>query len=131
MPDQSEIDARWKRSLSRTLNDPLALPSLDRRSTWARRRRDLIRVLTQEVASRNKSLGEHHRLLINAAAAIAVRNEQLQIKIARGESDIDLEQLTRLSSTLSRLLAQLGLDRPQGPKAAPPPRLNTYFDRRR
>src|SRR5262245_8522123 len=121
MPDQSQIDARCKRSLSRTQNNPLALPSLDGRSTWARRRRDRIRVLPHEVASRNISLGEHHRLLINAAAAIAVRNEQLQIKIARGDSDIDLDQLTRLSNTLSRLLAQLGLDRPQVPNAAPLP----------
>ena len=77
------------------------------------------------------NLGEHHRLLISAAAAIAVRNEQLQIEIARGDSDIDLEQLTRLSNTLSRLLAQLGLDRSQAPKAALPSRLGTYLDRRR
>ena len=77
------------------------------------------------------NLGEHHRLLISAAAAIAVRNEQLQIEIARGDSDIDLEQLTRLSNTLSRLLAQLGLDRSQAPKAALPSRLSTYLDRRR
>jgi ribosome maturation factor RimP len=76
-------------------------------------------------------LGEHHRLLISAAAAIAVRNEQLQIKIARGESDIDLEQLTRLSNTLSRLFAQLGLDRSRAPKAALPSRLGTYLERRR
>jgi hypothetical protein len=56
------------------------LPGSDGRSTWGRRRRDLIKILSDEL---ERPLREHDRVLVANAASLIVRCEQLHVAIAK------------------------------------------------
>ena len=77
----------------------------------ARRYRDVAIALADDLGGQNK-LSEPSKILVRQAAALTVQVENLQSKIVAGE-DVDLEQLTRLSNALSRMLHRLGLRKPQ------------------
>ena len=55
-------------------------------------------------------LTEAQRALVRQAAGTIVQSEKLQGAVLRGE-DVDLEQLTRLTNALSRILSRLGIKR--------------------
>ena len=55
-------------------------------------------------------LTEAQRALVRQAAGTIVQSEKLQGAVLRGE-DVDLEQLTRLTNALSRMLSRLGIKR--------------------
>lgn len=82
----------------------------DGRSRWERRRRTIVRQLT---AGLGREPTPHDKILINAVAAVAVRNEQLAAQIVTGGHTDDAE-LVRLGNVVSRLVNQLG--KPTGPK---------------
>src|SRR5262245_44036071 len=78
---------------------------IDMRTRWSKRRLQLIEQFTADLG-RVPSVRDN--LLIANAAAVACRIEQLNGKITRAE-DVDDESMVRLSNTLARLLALLGL----------------------
>jgi hypothetical protein len=93
----------WRRR-SRLLNDMPTLPDVDGRSTWCKRRRDLINLYT-------KTYGRNLTALeitdIATAASAQVRIEQLQCGIpngaARPRTD---EEMVRLGNLVQRILAE-------------------------
>jgi hypothetical protein len=113
MPKESiAVAARSPFASARVSNDPLkALPGVDGRSTWGRRRRDLIASFTAELG---RPLRERDRVLIANAATVIVRCEQLHVLIANG-AEVDDNQLIRLSNVATRLLTALGLDKRKPP----------------
>ena len=80
--------------------------------------------LAGDLGGQNK-LSEPSKILVRQAAALTVQVENLQSKIVAGE-DVDLEQLTRLSNALSRMLHRLGLRKPQVKPTSP---LAEHFSR--
>jgi hypothetical protein len=108
MAGSTAIAARSKFACSSVSNDILRpLPGVDGRSTWGRRRRDLIIALTSELG---RPLRERDKVLIANAASLIVRCEQLHVQIANGAA-VDDDQLIRLSNVATRLLTALGLDK--------------------
>ena len=83
------------------------LPGVDGRSTWSRRRRDLIASFTAELGRPPR---ERDKVLIANAASLIVRCEQLHVQIANG-STVDDNDLIRLSNVAARLLTALDLDK--------------------
>jgi hypothetical protein len=90
------------------------LPGTDGRSTWGRRRRDLIKILSDEL---ERPLREHEKVLVANAASLIVRCEQLHVAIANGTCVND-EQLIRLTNGAARLLNTLGLNKRQPVQSA-------------
>jgi hypothetical protein len=88
---------------------------IDSRTHWAKRRRELIEQLTADLG-REPSVKD--TVLISTAASTAVRVEQLNRALTRGQP-INDEDMVRLSNTLTRLLSALGLKstpaKPQAP----------------
>ncbi len=110
MSTRSTSVERPLRLRSRLTNDPLRVGGLDGRSAAARRFRDLVSNLADDVGGQDK-INESTKILVRQAAALTVQVESLQGKIVASE-DINLEQLTRLSNVLGRTLARLGLRKP-------------------
>jgi glycosyltransferase A (GT-A) superfamily protein (DUF2064 family) len=97
------------RTRSRLTNgNALFLEDVDARSRVARRQRDLERSFAAEIGG---DLSVVQRIRIAQAAALAVRSEQLQSKIARGEPDVDDHRLAKVATALRRELIDLGLAR--------------------
>jgi len=89
---------------------------IDRRTRDARRFRDLVASFTASLGG-EAALNEADEALVRNAAALAAKAERMQAAIVKGE-DVDLEDLTRLSNCVSRVLGQLGVK--QNRRAAPP-----------
>jgi hypothetical protein len=87
------------------------LPGVDGRSTWSRRRRDLIASFTAELGRPPR---ERDKVLIANAASLIVRCEQLHVQIANGAT-VDDDDLIRLSNVATRLLTALGFDKRRPP----------------
>src|SRR5262245_35779466 len=102
---------RWSKICyrSKTTNDPLDLPTVDARTVWGRRRRDIIKMLVSEMARRGRKVSHPQQLLVNQVASLQTRLEQLQTMICNGNTDIDDEQMTRIGTLISLLLDRLGL----------------------
>jgi hypothetical protein len=86
---------------------------VDGRSHHARRFRDLVDAYTTEIGG---TLTESESGLVRQAAALALRCEQLQAAIVRGEA-VDDDLLVRISGTARRLLSAIsskGADRKPG-----------------
>jgi hypothetical protein len=115
--DSSPVVARPLTVRSATTNDPLLLRGVDGRSMVARRYRDVAIALADDLGGQDK-LSEPSKILVRQAAALTVQVEGLQSKIVSGE-DVDVEQLTRLSNSLSRMLHRLGLKRPHAKPTSP------------
>jgi hypothetical protein len=98
-------------------NDPLKLRGIDGRSVDARRYRDVAIALADDLGGQDK-LSESSKILVRQAAALTVQVEGLQSKIVAG-ADVDIEQLTRLSNSLSRMLHRLGLKKRAVRKLSP------------
>jgi hypothetical protein len=76
---------------------------VDGRSHHARRFRDLVQAYTTEIGG---TLTESESGLVRQAAALALRCEQLQATIVRGEA-VDDDLLVRISGTARRLLGTI------------------------
>jgi hypothetical protein len=112
--ESTAVAGRSRFASSRVTNKPLGpLPGVDNRSTWGRRRRDLIASFTSELG---RPLTERDRVLIANLSTVIVRTEQLHVAVARGEP-VDDEQLCRLSHVAARLLTALSLDKGRPPES--------------
>lgn len=86
---------------SAVTNGSRLLDGIDGRSAAARRFRDLVQAFETEIGGEQPS--ELERGLIRQAAALALRAEQLQAAIVRGEA-VDDDHLIRLSGEARRLV---------------------------
>ena len=96
---------------SKTTNQPHALPGIDGRSRWARRRSDLMRALCAEIA---RPLSALEQLAVSNIAGLQCRIEQLQIEMCRGQA-IDDEAIVRFSNAIARQAAAIGIETSDGP----------------
>jgi hypothetical protein len=114
---------------SRITNGTSLLPSVDGRSIWARRCRDLIQLHEQDLSPGNNRLSQASRSLIRRAAVLSVELEHLELKFAQQEATAaQLELYARLSNTLRRLLQTIGTERV--PRDVTPS-LSEYIKRKR
>ncbi|MBC6714698.1 hypothetical protein H9Q09_00670 [Aurantimonas sp. DM33-3] len=88
-------------------NGTRLLSGVDGRSASARRFRDLVRSLSDELGG-EASLTEPQRAMVRHAAGVMIQAERMQSAIVRGET-IDAEQLVRLSNTLARMMKDIGV----------------------
>jgi hypothetical protein len=94
---------------SRVTNGKSLLPGIDGRSAVARRYQDLIASLTSDAGGEGQ-LSEARRQLIRRFAAHAVLAENIETRLAMGET-IDLAEHCTISSTLVRLATRPGINR--------------------
>jgi hypothetical protein len=90
-------------------------PGIDGRSAQARRFRDLVRGMEQDLGGA-AVLSEGQRQLVRRAATISAQLEAIEARAATGEQ-IDVSSYATASNALRRLLTSLGLRRVA--KAAP------------
>lgn len=95
-------------------NDPLRIRGVDGRSEVARRFRDIVLSLADGLGGLD-ALSEPQRIVIRQAGMLSVQIEQLQAKVVAGDA-VDMEQSIRLSNVLTRVLATLGLKKPEPPR---------------
>jgi hypothetical protein len=107
--DRDALAERPSRQRSRITNGSKLVAAVDGRSAEARRYKDLAVSLADDLGG-VAGLTEAQRALVRQAAGTIVQSEKLQGAVLRGE-DVDLEQLTRLSNALSRMLHRLGIKR--------------------
>ena len=107
--------ANSKRTRSAVTNRSRAHQNTDERSAGARRFRDLVEAYEAEIGG---TLSESETGLVRQAAALALRCEQLQAAIVRGEI-VDDDLLIRISGTAKRLLGAIAVKsdgrKPSGP----------------
>jgi hypothetical protein len=98
---------------SKITNGKQLLANIDGRSPEARRFRDLVASLGDDLGG-EAGLTEAQRALVRQAAALVVQSETLVAASIRGE-DVDIEQMTRVANALGRTLARLRLRKPRKP----------------
>lgn len=100
---------RKAQARSRVTNGKDLLPGIDGRSAVARRYQDLIASLSSDAGGESQ-MSETRRQLIRRFAALAVLAENIEARLAMGET-IDLGEHCQISSTLVRLATRLGINR--------------------
>jgi hypothetical protein len=113
---------------SRITNGSDLLPSVDGRSVWARRLRDLISLHVNDYGG-SSAISEAERSLVRRAAALTVELELLEVKFASngGAQMEELDKYQRAANSLRRLLESLGLQRRSRDVT---PNLHDYLDRK-
>jgi hypothetical protein len=101
--------ARKAQARSRVSNGRDVLPGVDNRTMIARRFYDVCQALISDQAGLD-CCSEARLQLIRRFAAAAVMAEEMEARLARGES-IDVAEHALLSSTLVRLAARIGINR--------------------
>ena len=128
-PDKSAAGrlpaARKAQARSRVSNGRDVLPGVDNRTLIARRFYDVCQALISDQAGLDRC-SEARLQLIRRFAAAAVMAEEMEARLARGES-IDVAQHAQLSSTLVRLAARIGINRRLKPIT---PDLRDYLETR-
>ena len=98
---------------SKITNGSTLLPSIDGRSIWARRLRDLISLHTSDLGGLD-NLSQAELSLIRRAATLTVELEHLEMRFALAEDGAEEGQLKTYQmtvNTLRRTLEALGLKR--------------------
>jgi hypothetical protein len=105
--------ARSKTTNARLSGKRLSTRSLlntDGRSVWARRYRDLVVMLSDDLGGAS-SLSELKLGLIRRVAALTIEAERLEVRLAEGDESVDIDALGRVSGHIRRISETLGLDR--------------------
>jgi hypothetical protein len=105
-----------RRRPRRTRIGRVPMPRVDGRTISARRFRDLVESYSSELGG---ELSEADRALIQQAAIVQIRCEEIQLEIVEGR-DVDPDLLVRLSSENRRLLAGLAVKADNKSKPAGP-----------
>jgi hypothetical protein len=107
----SEIAEPKRTHRARETNGKL-LPSVDGRSVWARRLRDLIEMHLSDLGGEDR-VSEAEKSIVRRASTLEVELERLEAKFAQaGEaSREDLDMYSRVAGNLRRLLEAIGLGR--------------------
>jgi hypothetical protein len=115
--DRHSLGERPSRQRSRITNGSKLVAAVDGRSAEARRYKDVAFALADDLGGAS-GLTEAQRALVRQVAAMTVQSERLQGAVLRGEL-VDVEQLTRLSNSLSRMLHRLGLKKAKAKPISP------------
>lgn len=109
---QQRASGRQIYSRSAVTNGSELLPTIDGRSIWARRLRDLIQLHTADLGG-DDAVSQAERSLVRRAACLTVELERLELMFARrdGATHAELEVYQRSANTLRRLLSAVGLQR--------------------
>jgi hypothetical protein len=91
----------------------------DKRGPVARRFRDLVGLVTSDLASDPTELSESQRQIIRRIASLSVWCESQEAKMADGD-EIDIDEFQRASNSLRRLCESIGLER-RSKNITPPP----------
>lgn len=94
---------------SRITNGGAILPGIDGRSALARRFRDIASAVAIDLGGADR-LSEVKRQLIRRFAGAAALAEQLEAKLANGQS-VDVSEHAALTSSLVRISSRIGLTR--------------------
>jgi hypothetical protein len=106
---RAQFDIRETRARSAISNGSALLTGLDHRSAPARRFRDVINSLASDLGGADV-LSEAQIHLVRSAAGLIVLRERLDLR-ALNDERIDVSEYCRISNSLRRLLATLGLQR--------------------
>lgn len=107
---------------SKLTNGYTVLPSIDGRSSWARRFRDLVLSFGSDLGQHEASLSEGQRALCRRASALCVELEAAEVRFARngGAKVEELEAFQRATNSLRRLCESLGINRGRIPRDITP-----------
>ena len=94
---------------SRISNGRELLPNVDGRSMVARRYRDIAAQIVADQGGAER-MSEARMQLVRRFAAASVLAEQLEARLVNGEQ-IDIAEHAQLSSTLTRLVQRIGVNR--------------------
>jgi hypothetical protein len=114
---------------SRITNGRDILPTIDHRSSWARRYRDLYDNFLTDLGQPEDALSEAQRALCKHAAAMCVEMEFLTVKFAEnGGADVyDLNVFQRVYNTARRGFESLNTHRGRLQRDVTPPSLDQYL----
>lgn len=108
MTGNSETKAPSKTAFStRQGNGSALLPGVDGRSTMARRYRELVGTMTDDLGG---DLPAAKQAIVNRAATLIAWAEQAEAEFAR-TGEMDVATFTTAVNSLRRLLSDIGLDR--------------------
>lgn len=99
-----------KKQRSRVTNRSTPFVDGDGRSAWARRWKDIVHDLAEDLGG-DDAIGEIERSLIRRAASLTVETERLEGLLSQGEA-VDIDALGRVVGHLRRVLEQLKGNRP-------------------
>lgn len=105
---------RRSQGRSAVSNGTHLLEGVDHRSASARRFRDLAKAFAADLGGLN-ALSEGEKALVRQAAACAIRAEQVQACLVRGEL-VDPDELIRLTNTARRTLQSIRKRAPHAPE---------------
>src|SRR5262245_26709624 len=103
------LEERPKRAFSAVTSGRKLLLSGDVNSAWARRYRDVITSLTNDLGGR-AMIGEAKAALIRDCAALEIVLEKMRGRMSEG-MNVDAEAYARIAAHRRRLLETLGLER--------------------
>jgi hypothetical protein len=118
----SKAKKKPRKGISRVTNGSRLLPreqsalkhtTVDGRSVWMRRFKDVFRIHVQDLGG-DDAVSEAERSICRRAATITTMLEKIEFEMALAEGDVSafrVDQYQRLSGTLNRLLKTIGLDR--------------------
>jgi hypothetical protein len=132
MPDSAASLSAKSKGRARLTNSMGLLPSVDGRSEFARRFRDLNGLLVSDLGGEQASLSEGQKQLVRRVSALAVECERLEGRFAQnGGAELnELETFQRTTNTLRRAIESLGLHRGRIARDVTPPDLQTYLAQR-
>ncbi|MEQ1952257.1 hypothetical protein [Mesorhizobium sp. CN2-181] len=111
------------------------LPSLDRRSTWARRFKDLLLIYEADLGGdADNRLSEGQRALARRAALLQLELEYQDVRFGQLAADGKapsrerLDSYARIASQLRRLVESLGLNVGRQTKDVTPPHNHDYTE---
>jgi hypothetical protein len=103
------------------------LPLNDGRSATARRFKDLVEDIAEDLGGKD-TLSEAKRQLIRRAAMLSAECERQEALAARGEAEFNCELYGTMCDRLGRLFGRLGLERRS--RDVTPPTLAQYLEAR-
>jgi hypothetical protein len=109
--DHPQAAKRPSRQRSAVTNGRRSFIEGDGRSPWARRRRDLEMVYSEDLGGLDVLTG-YQQGLVQAAATLRVEMEALEGKLSMGEQ-VELEAYARIASHYRRIVESLGIERRQ------------------
>lgn len=130
MYEDSATEVHASKARSRITNGARFLPSVDGRSVWARRARDLLELHISDLGGED-NVSEAQRSLCRRAAVIETELEYQEFAFAEARAAgrepkmARLDLYSRLSGNLKRLLEAVGIER----RARPVPDLGEYIAR--
>lgn len=106
---RAQFEIRETRARSAISNGSALLTGLDHRSASARRFRDVINSLASDLGGAD-ALSEAQLQLVRSAAGLIVLRERLDLRALNDEA-ISVAEYARITNSLRRVLATLGLQR--------------------